>query len=82
MFQACEGTCRDREWEKLRAFRSDRGGEFNSNQFSEFCDEHGLKHFTTTPYSPQQNGVVERRNQTIVEMARCMLKSKKMSSEF
>jgi transposase InsO family protein len=32
-------------------------------------------HFTTTPYSPQQNGVVERRNQTTVEMARCLLKS-------
>jgi hypothetical protein len=67
---------------RLQAFRSDRGGEFNSIQFAEFCNEQGLKHFTTAPYSPQQNGVVERRNQTIVEMARCMLKSKKMPSEF
>jgi hypothetical protein len=67
---------------RLRAFRSDRGGEFNSIQFTELCNEIGLKHFTTAPYSPQQNGVVERRNQTIVEMARCMLKSKKMLSEF
>ena len=43
---------------KLRAFRSDRGGEFNSIKFREYCDEHGVKHFTTTPYTPQQNGVV------------------------
>jgi transposase InsO family protein len=67
---------------KLRAFRSDRGEEFNSIEFQEFCDEHGIKQFTTTPYTPQQNGVVERRNRTVVEMARCLLKSKKMVGEF
>ena len=67
---------------KLRAFRSDRGGEFNSIEFKEYCDEHGVKHFTTAPYTPQQNGVVERRNRTVVEMARCLLKSKNMPGEF
>lgn len=46
---------------KLLAFRSDHGGEFNSVEFSEFCEENGVKHFTTAPYMPQQNGVVERR---------------------
>ena len=71
-----EGRCR------LRAFRSDRGGEFNSIEFKEYCDENGVKHFTTTPYTPQQNGVVERRNRTVVEMARCLLKSKKVPGEF
>jgi hypothetical protein len=67
---------------RLRAFRSDRGGEFNSIDFKEYCDEHGIKHFTTTPYTPQQNGVVERRNRTVVEMARCLLKSKNVPGEF
>ena len=71
-----KGRCR------LRAFRSDRGGEFNSIEFKEYCDENGVKHFTTTPYTPQQNGVVERRNRTVVEMARCLLKSKKVPGEF
>jgi hypothetical protein len=61
---------------KLKGIRTDRGGEFNSNQFTVFCTEFGIKHYTTTPYTPRQNGVVERRNQTVVEMARCMLKSK------
>ena len=50
-----EGNC------KLRAFRSDRGGEFNSTDFQAYCSERGMKHYTTAPYSPQQNGVVERR---------------------
>jgi hypothetical protein len=67
---------------KLKALRTDRGGEFTSNLFSIFCSQGGIKHYTTTPYSPQQNGVVERRNQTVVEMARCMLKSMQVPSEF
>jgi transposase InsO family protein len=67
---------------KLRTFCSDRGGEFNSIEFKEYCDEHGVKHFTTTPYTPQQNDVVERRNRTVVEMARCLLKSKNVPGEF
>ena len=67
---------------RLRAFRSDRGGEFDSIEFKEYYDEHGVKHYTTTPYTPQQNGVVERRNRTVVEMARCLLKSKGVPGEF
>jgi transposase InsO family protein len=67
---------------KLRAFRSDRGGEFNSGEFRQLCEENGIKHFTTAPYSPQQNGFVERRNQTIIEMARCLLKSMAVPPRF
>jgi hypothetical protein len=67
---------------RLRAFRSDRGGEFNSNEIIQWCSKEGIQHFTTAPYSPQQNGVVERRNQTVVEMARCMLKSMAMPAMF
>ncbi|WVZ62734.1 hypothetical protein U9M48_012444 [Paspalum notatum var. saurae] len=67
---------------KLKALRTDRGGEFNSNLFTIFYDEAGIRHYTTTPYSPQQNGVVERRNQTVVEMARCMMKSKGVPAMF
>jgi hypothetical protein len=67
---------------RLRAFRSDRGGEFNSNEIKSWCAEHGVEHFTMAPYSPQLNGVVERRNQTVVEMARCMMKSMAMPAMF
>jgi hypothetical protein len=62
--------------QKLKAFRSDRDGEFTSNEFVEHCVKHGVRRQLTAPYSPQQNGVVERRNQTVVGTAHCMLKSK------
>lgn len=61
---------------KLKAIRSERGGEFNSNQLTLFCNEYAIKHYTTTPHTPQQNDVVKRMNQSVVEMARCMMKSK------
>jgi transposase InsO family protein len=67
---------------RLKALRTDRGGEFNSTFFDVFCSEQGIKHYTTTPYSPQQNGVVERRNQSAVEMTRCLLQSKGVPPRF
>ena len=67
---------------RLKAFRTDRGGEFNSGVFTVYCNEHGIKHNTTAPWTPQQNGVVERRNQSVVEMARCLLKSMKVPGRF
>jgi transposase InsO family protein len=67
---------------KLLAFHSDRRGEFNSGEFKSLYDESGIRHYTTAPYSPQQIGIVERRNQTVVEMARCLLKSMNVPSYF
>jgi hypothetical protein len=66
----------------IKALRSDRGGEYMSTAFSNFCDYHGIKRFLTAPYSPQQNGVAERKNRTILDMVRSMLKSKGMPKEF
>uniref|UniRef100_A0A453T4W2 Integrase catalytic domain-containing protein n=1 Tax=Aegilops tauschii subsp. strangulata TaxID=200361 RepID=A0A453T4W2_AEGTS len=68
--------------ERMKALRTDRGGEFTSNEFKAYCEKHGIKRYLTAPYTPQQNGVVERRNQTIVAMARSMLKSKKLPRRF
>jgi hypothetical protein len=44
---------------RLKAFRTDHGGEIHLGASVVFCNEHNIKHNTTTPYSPQQNGVVE-----------------------
>ena len=60
--------------EHIQTFRTDRGGEFVSNEFNTFCNESGIKRHLTAPYTPQQNGVVERRNRTLMEMARSILK--------
>ena len=47
--------------------------------FAEFCDKHGIVHEFFAPKIPQQNGIVERKNRTLQEMARVMLNSKKLS---
>ena len=65
---------------KIKTLRSDRG-EFTSEEFSEYCLEHGIKRQLTTPYSPHQNGVVERKNQTVMSMVREMLKAKDLPRE-
>ncbi|GJR78475.1 zinc finger, CCHC-type containing protein [Tanacetum coccineum] len=52
----------------LKMLRTDRGGEFTSNEFTQYCKENGIARQLTAPYSPQQNGVVERRNRTIMSM--------------
>nr|CAE04657.2 OSJNBa0061G20.13 [Oryza sativa Japonica Group] len=60
---------------KLWALRTYRGGEFTSVEFMDYCTDRGIRRELTAPYSPQQNGVVERRNQTVVAAARSMLKA-------
>ncbi|WVZ71727.1 hypothetical protein U9M48_020274 [Paspalum notatum var. saurae] len=51
-------------------------------EFGQYCAEVGVGRHLSAPYSPQQNGVVERKNQTVVGMARCMLKAKGMPAAF
>ena len=66
---------------KIKTLRSDRGGEFTSDEFSKYCLEHGIKRQLTAPYSPQQNGLVESKNKTVVSMVREMLKAKDLPRE-
>ena len=65
----------------VKTLRSDRGGEFTSVEFTNYCLKHGIKRQLTAPYSPQQNGVVERKNRTVVSMVRAMLKAKDLPRE-
>lgn len=58
----------------IKTFRTDRGGEFTSKEFQKFCEESGIQRHLTNPYTPQQNGVVEKRNRTLLEMTRSILK--------
>jgi transposase InsO family protein len=57
----------------MRDIRSYNDTEFKNTQFATFCASLGLKHQFSSLYVPQQNGIVERKNQTLVEMARTML---------
>lgn len=45
--------------------RSDRGGEYFMHDFNIFCEEHGIIHQCSAPYTPQQNGLAERKNRTL-----------------
>ena len=58
---------------KIKRLRSDRGGEYFSNEFDAFCAEHGIIHESTPPYSPQSNGVAERKNRTLTDLVNAML---------
>ncbi|KAI5334921.1 hypothetical protein L3X38_025054 [Prunus dulcis] len=63
---------------KVQCIRSDRGVEFLSTDFLEFCEANGIQRQLTMAYTPQQNGVVERKNRTVIEMAKSMLHEKGM----
>ncbi|KAH9687903.1 hypothetical protein KPL70_014941 [Citrus sinensis] len=67
---------------QIKAMRSDRGGEFTSKEFLEFYEANGIRRPLIVPRSPQQNSVAERKNRTILDMARSMLKSKRLPKEF
>ena len=61
--------------EKIKILRSDRGREYTSNNMTEFCQEHGIIHEVVAPYTPQSNGVAERKNKILMDMVNCMLLS-------
>ena len=67
---------------KVGTLRSNRGGEYMSKEFDAFLAESGIKHQCTVPYTPQQNGVAERKNMSLMEMARCMVKSQALPHAF
>ena len=57
----------------IKTLRSDRGGEYMSGEFDDFLKEEGIASQLTAPGTPQQNGVSERRNRTLMEMVRSMM---------
>lgn len=58
---------------KLKILRSDRGGEYIAENLKSFLKSKGIQQQYTAPFTPQQNGVAERKNRTLIEMARCLL---------
>ena len=56
----------------MKCLRSDNGDEYCSKEFDRYCSEHGIRREKTVPRTPQENGVSERMNRTIMERARCM----------
>jgi transposase InsO family protein len=70
---------------RIKKIRSDNGTEFKNSQIEGFLEEEeeeGIKHEFSSPYTPQHNGVVERKNRTLLYMARTMLDEYKTSDRF
>ena len=62
--------------------RSDNGGEYVSQEWENFFDNNGIIHQKTIPYTPQQNGIAERKNRTLLNAARSLLKTGQMKQRF
>jgi transposase InsO family protein len=67
---------------EVKKIRSDNGSKFKNLQVEEFLEEEGIKHEFSAPYTPQQNGVVERKNMMLIDMARTMLGEYKTPEQF
>jgi transposase InsO family protein len=67
---------------KLRMLCTDNSSEFTAAEFTSYCVDEGVQRHYSAPHSPQQNGVIERRNQTVVGMARALLKKRGMPAVF
>jgi transposase InsO family protein len=81
-FKIFKALTENQTGKRLKAVRSERGGDFMSRDFKEFCDEYGIKREYTIPRTPQQNGVVERQNRTVQEMAKSMMNEKNIGQTY
>lgn len=91
MKQKSEVLCKFKEFEKILSnecgqkiarLRTDNGGEYTSKEFQEYLKAQGIHHETTVPHTPQQNGVAERKNRTLIEAARTMLSHAKLTKSY
>ena len=64
--------------QKVQALRSDNGGEYISHAFSTYCSAKGISREIPPPYTPERNGVAERRNRSLLDITRCMLIDKSL----
>ena len=67
---------------KVKILRTDNGMEFCSKIFKSYCKSEGIVRHYTVPHTPQQNGVAERMNRTIISKARCMLSNAGLPKQF
>jgi transposase InsO family protein len=71
-FKKWKGLVENERGKRLKCLRLDNGGEYCSKEFDYYCSYHGIHREMTVPGTPQENGVSERMNMTIMECARSM----------
>ena len=67
---------------QVKIIHTDNSGEYQSKEFESFLKDNGITHQTTVPYNPEQNGVAESMNRTIMESARSMLMHSRLPNKF
>jgi hypothetical protein len=81
-FLAYKALVEKQSGHQIQRLRTDNGGEYVNNNFTNYCTTQGIQMQHTVPYTPQQNGVTERKNHTLKEMANCMIQSKGLSLNY
>ncbi|EOY17849.1 Copia-like retrotransposable element, putative [Theobroma cacao] len=82
VFQKFKAKVENESGCRIKKLRTDNGGEYTSSEFISYLENEGIHHQLTAPYCPEQNGVSERKNRTIIEMSRCFLFKKKLPKSF
>ena len=82
MFLVFKAFVEKQSGHQILKLRSDNGREYVNNKFINFCTKHGIQLPHSVPYTPKQNGVAERKNSTLKEIANCMLQLKWVSLNF
>ncbi|GKA73564.1 putative ribonuclease H-like domain-containing protein [Tanacetum coccineum] len=68
--------------QKVKVIRCDNGPEFKNKKMNQFCERKGINREFSVARTPQQNGVAERKNRTLIEAARTMLDDSKLPTTF
>ena len=79
MFIKYKSEVENQKNKRIKRLRTDRGGEYEYNPFKEICEQNGIIHEVTPPYSVESNGIAERKNRTLKEMMNAMLVSSRLS---
>lgn len=82
MFKVFKNQVENQIGGRIKCLRSNRGGEFTSEDFTKYYEKHGIRRQLSAARTPQQNGVVERKNRTMQEMIRTMLIESKVVDRF
>ena len=67
---------------KIKTLKSDNGGEYVCKELKHFCNQNGIRLLTSSPYTPEQNGRAERKNRTLIEMAKSMLRDSGLEHKY
>jgi len=82
IFKKFKALVEKKSEEQIKVLRSYHGKEYTSCEFDKLCEDEGIERKLIVTYTPQQNGVSERKNHTVMEKARSMLREKSMPNNF